>query len=152
MRASRSTVGFETAGSVTVSGIAVDFEVTGANVIVGQVYTDLAGQARFTFKGLVVGADTIAAGAATFSDSASVNWTSPAPSLVITSPNEGDAFDVGSQILITGSATPGSEGTTTGAPTGRHVDQDRAPLCPTESPASPRHLPRRRMHLCASWP
>ena len=61
------------------TGIRVDFAVTGVNPTVGFAFTDATGKAAFCYTGANVGGDTITASVGTLSDTASKTWTASNP-------------------------------------------------------------------------
>jgi hypothetical protein len=78
-----------------VSGVPIDFTVTGINPLTASVYTDLAGEAAFAYKGFAPGTDTVLASVASLSDTALVNWTSLLPTITVTAPADGSQLMLG---------------------------------------------------------
>ncbi len=62
--------------TVPLSGIRVDFDVTGVNPSSGFVFTNTSGNSEFCYIGTNVGMDTIIASVGGFSDTATSEWTS----------------------------------------------------------------------------
>src|SRR5205085_609659 len=60
-----------------VSNVRVDFLVEGTNSLTGFAYSDQNGQARFTYTGTNLGADTVSAFIGTNTDVATNIWTLP---------------------------------------------------------------------------
>jgi hypothetical protein len=64
-----------------VSGVRVDFSVTGANPTSGFVFTDSSGNAQFCYTGTATGHDDITATVGTLSDTAAKEWVNQGPQL-----------------------------------------------------------------------
>jgi hypothetical protein len=58
-----------------VSGVRVDFVVSGAHTTTGFAFTTAAGTAQFCYTGTVPGTDSIVANVGSITDSASKAWT-----------------------------------------------------------------------------
>lgn len=56
------------------SGVRVDFSVTGAHTTTGFIFTDTSGNAQFCYLGTVAGTDTISAAVGALTDTASKLW------------------------------------------------------------------------------
>lgn len=69
-----------------VSGVRVDFSVSGVNPATGFAVTDAAGQAKYCFTGSTTGADTVTATMALLSAQATVTWSAAVhlPTVTIT--------------------------------------------------------------------
>jgi uncharacterized repeat protein (TIGR01451 family) len=81
-------------------GVRVDFDVTGANPIVGFASTDVSGQAQFCYTGASVGRDSIVASVGTLSDAAIKRWTPPVD-LMITKTDGQTAVQAGDLLTYT---------------------------------------------------
>jgi Big-like domain-containing protein len=99
-----------------VTGITVNFSVSGANTAAGAGVTDTNGQAQFCYTGTHTGDDTITAtavGGSNPSDTAAKTWTAgPPATLVLTPPTATNVVDAQHCVTATvkdqfGNPTPG---------------------------------------------
>jgi YD repeat-containing protein len=82
----------------------VSFSVAGSNTASGTAVIDQYGNATFNYVGINTGLDTITATAGSLQATATKTWIGGAPQIDISSPDDGDVFAVGSQVLIFGHA------------------------------------------------
>ena len=108
---SESAVATLRSGTNILSGVRINFMVTGANPITGFAYTDDNGVAVFTYSGQISGNDLVTAtvdGVPTKFATTNVTWSTFSPTISITSPANNAAEPSGSNIVISGIATPGN--------------------------------------------
>ncbi len=91
------------------SGVRVEFAVTGKNPTHGFSFTDATGRATFQFSGAVAGTDSVTATAAGRTQAASVVWSVSLPTIVIQSPTAGENLPFGKRVLV-GTARPAVPG------------------------------------------
>jgi RHS repeat-associated protein len=94
-------------GGNPLSGVRVDFRVSGSNTANGFAVTDANGTARFTYAGTVAGLDSVTASIGKFTDTSNVRWSQFHPSIVLISPNSGSDAPTGQLQLVSGKATAG---------------------------------------------
>jgi hypothetical protein len=94
-----------------IPGVPVTFTIAGGNRQGGVVYTDAVGHAKFYYRGTVAGEDTITATVVTaeqsFSANAAKSWLQVLPTIHVDSPEDGNHYVAGSQLLVSGQAVAG---------------------------------------------
>jgi hypothetical protein len=78
----------------------VTFQVSGANPTTGSGQTNANGRVTFTYVGANVGTDSIAATAASFTDTATVNWFNNPPTVNFTSPANNSTLASGAALVL----------------------------------------------------
>jgi streptogramin lyase len=97
------------------SGIRVDFVVTGANSESGSATTDSAGTATYCYTGTNDGTDTITATVSSTSGSSVVTWSSqPATATATVLTTSSSEIAAGSSLTLTATITPAPTGSSLG--------------------------------------
>ena len=92
--------------NAAVSGVRVDFTVTGVNPNSGFANADVAGVAQFCYTGTAAGNDTIVASVGTLSDTASKTWTAVSRACDLDSDSDIDSNDIRAITRLRGKTVP----------------------------------------------
>lgn len=86
------------------TGVRIDFEVSGTHTKLGYAFTDSAGVASFRYIGSLLGTDLITASIGDLTQTAKMKWISPPPTISILSPDNPSVHPIALPLLISGNA------------------------------------------------
>jgi len=86
------------------TGVRIDFEVSGTHSKLGYAFTDSAGIATFRYAGTLLGTDLITASIGDLTQTAKMKWISPPPTISIKSPDNPSVHPANVPLLIYGNA------------------------------------------------
>ena len=86
------------------TGVRIDFEVSGTHTKLGYAFTDSSGTATFRYAGTLLGTDLITASIGDLTQTAKMKWISPPPIISIKTPDYLSVHPANIPLLISGNA------------------------------------------------